>query len=113
MKTTIDVNGHQIVIDVSEEAVSVSALKMGEEGEEEVVEEFTLDLVEGEEGEDFDDLEGDDDIKGFGDFDEEEDFDGEEDLEGEDLEGGEDFDEEDLEDETKLESYQSFIDKNK
>jgi hypothetical protein len=106
MKTTIELDGHNIVIDVTEETVSVSAVKLGEE-EEEVVEEFTLELVEGE-GEDF---EGDDDdIKGFGDFDEEEDFDelegGEE---GEDLEelDAEDFEE----DETKLESYQDFINK--
>ena len=113
MKTTIEVEGHEIVIDASEDSVSVSAVKLGgegEDGEQEVVEEFTLELGEG--GEDFEGgEEGDDEIQGFGEFDEEEDFEGGEEEEGE-------FDEDDLEDvededETKLESYDSFIRKGK
>ena len=59
MKTTIEVNGYQIVVEELEGWVSVSALK-----DEEVVEEFTLEseeTVEGEEmhafGEEEDDFE--------------------------------------------------------
>jgi len=108
MKTTIEVQGHQIVVDATEDSVSVSAIKLGgEEGEEEVVEEFTLELGEGVE--DFEDEEeGDDEVQGFGEFSEEEDFEDEE----EEVE----FDEDDLEEgenETKLESYDSFIKKSR
>lgn len=107
MKTTIEVEGHNIVIDVTEETVSVSAVKLGEE-EGEVVEEFTVELTEGEEGE-FDEEGDGEDIKGFGDFEEEGDFD---ELEGGDEEGLEEVEDEDFdEDETKLESYQDFIEK--
>ena len=113
MKTTIEMNGYQIVIEETEGTISVSAVK-----DEEVVEEFTLELEEG----------GDDDLQAFGD--EEDDFEGGE----EDLEGGEDFGDEDLdsdddyegseedyndeaeddvEEEGKLESFNTFVRKRK
>jgi len=110
MKTTIEMNGYQIVVEETEGSISVSALK-----DEEVVEEFTLELEE----------EGDEDLHAFDAEEEgEEDFEGEEDLEGgEDLgdgddeyEGGEENytdDSEDVEEGGKLESFNTFVRKRK
>lgn len=101
MKTTIELQGFEIVIEESEDGVSVSALKEGE-----VVEEFTLESEEGEGAED--------DVKGFEDFgDEEADFD-DEDMP--DDESDEDMPEEDEDapaDDAQLESFQSFLNKSK
>ena len=113
MVTKVEVNGYEIVIEEKEGVISVSALK-----DEEVVEEFELETEEGQGFDDEDSEEGDD-VQGFDEFgqDEEEDFDSEEDEDfGQDEE--EDFDsEEDDEDEddveSKLESFQSFINKRK
>lgn len=106
MKTTIEIKGYQIVIDESEEAVVVTAVK-----DEETIEEFSLDLTEGSE-----ESEGEEDIRSFDDFGgEEEDFGGEEsqdDDEDEIQDEIQDEDDED-EDESALESFQSFINKKK
>ncbi len=97
MKTTIEAGGYVIEISEQENGVVVSATKDGE-----MVEEFTLDLesveLEGGEVESTEEF-TEDDFEGG-----EEDFDGEE---------SEDEDEDEDEDEVKLESFTSFIKKNK
>ena len=111
MKTKVEIGAYEIEIEELEGVISVKATKDGEE-EEEVIEQFEITMEE-EGGElDGEALEGEEDVKGFDDFAQEEDFEGEEAPEGgeEDFEGGEEnFEEE--EDETKLESFQSFINK--
>jgi hypothetical protein len=129
MKTTIEVNGYEIVIEETEGIVSVKAMQ-----DDEVVEEFQL---ESEGSEDFD---SDDDMKDFDDFEgeEEEDFDDDmesddDDMESDDMESDDDMEddmesdddddmEDDMEDDTeemedsegpKLESFQSFLKKRK
>jgi hypothetical protein len=96
MKTKVEINGYEIVIEEKDGLISVSATK-----DEEVVEEFEIETEEGQ----FNDEEGED-VQGFDEFgqDEEEDFEGDEDSE---FEGEED------ENEVKLESFQSFINKRK
>jgi hypothetical protein len=104
MKTTIEIKGYQIVIDETEEMVTVTAIK-----DEETVEEFSLELTEGEEGEE---SQGEEGIRSFDDFGgEEEDFDGEESQDDEESQDEEEEEEE--ESENKLESFQSFINKKK
>ena len=104
MKTTIEIKGYQIVIDETEELVTVTAIK-----DDETVEEFSLELTEGEEGEE---AQGEEGIRSFDDFGgEEEDFGGEE-SQDED-ESQEEEEEEEEESENKLESFQSFINKKK
>lgn len=113
MKTTIEVNGYEIVIEETDGMVSVSAMK-----DDEIVEEFQLESdSESFEGgdddmdsdvKDFDDFEGDDDsFEG----EEEEDFEPEMD----DDESEEESEEEESEEESegKLESFQSFLKKRK
>ena len=108
MKTTVEVNGYEIVIEEKDGLVTVSAIK-----EDEVVEEFELETEAGEEtGQD------DEEVQGFDSFgqDEEEDFEDEEDEnedENEDLEDEEEFESDEEENEVKLESFQSFINKRK
>ena len=111
MKTTIEINGYQILISEEEGKVMVSATK-----DDEVVEEFTLE-TEGSEGaedmEEFGSEEGEE-MMPFG-GEEEEDFGGEED-EDEYEEEGEEFEEdedEEEEEESKLESFQSFVKRRK
>jgi hypothetical protein len=102
MKTTIEIKGYQIVIDETEELVTVTAMK-----DDETVEEFTLELTEGEEAQ------GEEGIRSFDDFGgEEEDFDGEESQEEEELQDEIEEDEEDMNG-SALESFQSFINKKK
>lgn len=98
MKTTVEINGYLIVIEESEGNISVSATK-----DEEVVEEFTIELEESQEGES-------DDVQGFGEFgqEEEEDFGQEEEDEDEDDFGQNEEEEEEM---GQLESFQSFINK--
>jgi hypothetical protein len=124
MKTTIEINGYQILISEEKGKVIVSATK-----DDDVVEEFTLELEEqknmkdsdiedekmipfdGEEEEDFDEeYEDDEDEDEYGDEDDDEDNDEDDD---EDEYGDEDDDEDDDEDEGKLESFRSFIKKRK
>jgi Spy/CpxP family protein refolding chaperone len=102
MKTTIEVKGYTIVIEEMEEMVQVSAMM-----DEEVVEEFTLEPMEGGEGEE--------DLKGFQDFEEEDDFEDDmEDMEEDEMEEMEEDEmEEDEEMEGALESFQTFINKPK
>lgn len=98
MVTKVEINGYEITIEEMEGVISVKAEK-----DEEIIEEFTIETEEGEEGED---------VKGFGEFgDEEEDFGGEESQEeDEDELQGEEEDEDDNE-RPALESFQSFINK--
>ena len=103
MKTTVEVNGYEIVIEEKDGLVTVSAIK-----EDEVVEEFELETEAGEEaGQD------DEEVQGFDSFgqDEEEEFESDEDEEDEDEDLEDENDEE--ENEVKLESFQSFINKRK
>ena len=108
MKTTIEIKGYQIVIDETEELVTVTAMK-----DDETVEEFSLELTEGEEAQ------GEDDIRSFDDFGgEEEDFGGEEAQDEDEIQDElqdeiQDELEEEEESENKLESFQSFINKKK
>lgn len=96
MKTTIEIKGYQIVIDETEEMVTVTAMM-----DDETVEEFSLELTEGEEAQ------GEEGIRSFDDFGgEEEDFDGEESQDDDESQDEE-------ESENKLESFQSFINKKK
>lgn len=92
MKTTIEVNGYQIVIDETAEAISVTATK-----DDETIEEFTLEIGE----------------EGSIDAQEETDFpqdlpQGEEEIE---TPAGDEDD--DLEDEPKIESYAAFLERKK
>jgi len=108
MKTTIEINGYEVVIEETEGVLTVKAQK-----DEETIEEFEIDTTEEGEGEG---------VQAFGeDEEDEEDFEDGEDFEDED---GEDFGDEDFEDEdgeepvqdeeeTKLESFNSFIKKRK
>ena len=96
MKTTVEVNGYEIVIEEKDGLVTVSAMK-----DDEVVEEFELETEAGEAGQD------DEDVQDFDSFgqDEEEDF--------EDEDEDSEFEDEDNENGAKLESFQSFINKRK
>lgn len=115
MKTTIEVKDYQIVIEETENEISVTAIK-----DDETMEEFTLNL--GEESEGLGDEESDDDVKSFdefGDEDEEEDFENPSEKEGEEESDHDDDDDEDDDDDNHeekeekepmaLESFQSFI----
>ena len=112
MKTKVEVNGYEIVIEEKDGMISVSAMK-----DDEIVEEFELETEEGQgDDEDF----CDEDVQGFDEFgqDEEDDFDSEEDEdfgqgqdEDEDEDFGQDEDEDEDDEESKLESFQSFINK--
>jgi len=102
MKTTIEIKGYQIVIDETEELVTVTAMK-----DDETVEEFSLELTEGEEAQ------GEEGIRSFDDFGgEEEDFGGEE-AQDEIQDELQDEEEEDDNEGRALESFQSFINKKK
>ena len=120
MKTKVEINGYEIEIEEMEGRISVKA-----EFDGEVIEEFSIDTEEAQEGEESEgeesegeESEGGEGIKSFGDFGgEEEDFAGEEAPEGledeiQDDEEGDDDDEEE-ENGSALESFQSFINKKK
>lgn len=103
MKTTVEINGYLITIEEVDGNITVAASK-----DEEIVEEFTIEVEEGQEGE-----EGD--VQGFGEFgqDEEDDF-GQDDEEGDDEDDfGQDEEEEEGEEMSQLESFQAFINKKK
>jgi hypothetical protein len=105
MKTTIEIQGYEIVIEENEGLISVSALKEGE-----VVEEFELEASDDEAG-----FEGEEE----GDFDAAQELgeeEGEEEAQEEFEEGeeeGEEEAQEEFEEEGKLESFNSFIRKRK
>ena len=114
MKTKVEIEGYEIEIELDNGVISVKAEK-----DDEVVEEFTINIEESQDGEESQDSE---DVQGFDEFAQEEDFEGEE-FEGEedmqDMQDEEDDDdmqdeEDDDEDIPKaLESFQSFINKRK
>jgi hypothetical protein len=115
MKTKVEINGYEIEIEEMDGRIVVKATKENEDGEDEVIEEFTLDGEgeEGEEGESGEDVQGFEEFEGGeeeGDFEE-----GEGDFDGEGIEDLEDLEEfeDDSEDEVKLESFQSFVNKRK
>ena len=120
MKTTIEVNGYEIVIQEADGMISVSAMKDGE-----IMEEFELESGAQSQGEDMEDMEMDDEgeMKDFDEFgqdeEEEEDFEGQDEEEGDDDDNDDDNDEEEFEEEEeeesegKLESFQSFLKKRK
>lgn len=97
MKTKVEINGYEITIEEKDGLISVTATF-----EEEVVEEFQIEMEEGQNNE-----EGQEDVQGFDEFgqDEEEDFGQDDEEEGQD--------DEEEEEEGKLESFQSFISKKK
>jgi len=102
MKTKVEINGYEIEIEERDGLISVTATF-----EDEVVEEFQIEMEEGQEGE-----EGQEDVQGFDEFgqEEEEDFGQDEEEEGQE---DEEEDEKEEELEGKLESFQSFINKKK
>ncbi len=109
MKTKVEIEGYEIEIEFINGVISVKAEK-----DDEVVEEFSIEVEEGQ-GQSQD--EDEDEVQGFGEYgqDEEEDFGQDEEEGGEDFEGEMD-EEEDEEDEEggeapALESFQSFINK--
>jgi hypothetical protein len=104
MKTTIEIKGYQIVINETEELVTVTAMK-----DDETVEEFSLELTEGEEAQ------GEEGIRSFDDFGgEEEDFGGEESQDEIQDEIQDELEEDEDDNEGRaLESFQSFINKKK
>lgn len=98
MKTKVEIAGYEIEIEEKDGLIIVKAEK-----DEEIVEEFTIETGEFDgdgQGQD------DDEVQGFGEF-------GGDSDEEEDFEGGEEFEDEDGDDEPKLESFQSFVNKNK
>ena len=117
MKTTIEVNGFEIVISEENGVISVSAMKDGE-----MMEEFEIQTEETEGGEDM----SDDDMSDFEEFgsEEEEDFEGQDEDESQDDDEEESQDDDEDEEESqdgeesqdeeelgKLESFQSFFNK--
>lgn len=99
MKTTIEINGFEIVISEQEGAVVVSAIKG-----DETVEEFTLEIEDAQDGSD---AQGSEDLENFaqeeGDFSQAQ---AQAQLQGQSQPQGD-------EDEVKLESFNSFIGKRK
>jgi len=111
MKTTIEINGHEIVIEENDGLITVSAMKDGE-----VMEEFE---IGSEEKEEETAVTGEESLQDFEDFEEEEDAEKEEmgEKEEEDFEEEQEEKEEEEENEEenegKLESFQSFLKKRK
>jgi hypothetical protein len=96
MKTKVEIAGYEIEIEEKDGLIMVKAEK-----DEEIVEEFTIETEEFE-GQGEGQGQDDDEVQGFGEFG------GDNEEEG-DFEGGEEFEDED---EPKLESFQSFVNKN-
>ena len=102
MKTTIEVKDYLIVIEETENEITVTATK-----DDDTIEEFSLEIGEVKKPQD-----EDEDIKSFDDFDEEDDFDDEmKDKDEEDKMEDEENEDEENEDkkEIKLESFQAFM----
>jgi hypothetical protein len=116
MKTTIEINGYEIVIEEIDGLISVSAVK-----DEEVIEEFEIQSgaqsqvedEESESGEEFDGGEEVQDFEEFGSEDSEENEDSEEDQDSDDDDDDENEEENEEKNESKLESFQSFLKKRK
>lgn len=117
MKTSVEISGYTISIEETEGVISVNAVK-----DDEVVEEFTIEIEEGQGDFESQGEEGED-VRPFGEYGEEEDFEGEGDesqsddefdSDEENMGQMEDEDEDEDEDEEEgkaLESFQSFINK--
>ena len=100
MKTTVEINGYFIDVEEKDGVISVTATF-----EDEVIEEFSIEVEEGQEGQEGqDDVQ--DEVQGFDEFDQEE----EEDFGQEEEDDDEDENEKV---EGQLESFQSFINKKK
>jgi hypothetical protein len=118
MKTTIEINGFEIVIEETDGLITVSAMQ-----DEETIEEFEIqtgaqsdDEGEGDEVQDFGDFEdeGGEESDDMDDMDDMESFGGEEEEEDLDDDSEEEEEEEDDEEgEGKLESFKSFLKKRK
>ena len=107
MKTSVEINGYVISIEELEGVISVNATK-----DEEVIEEFTIEIEEGEEGEESDN----DEVQGFGQFGQEEEDFGQEESQEDDEDEDEDESQEEEDEkrvEGQLESFQSFLKKKK
>ena len=113
MKTTIEINGFEIVIEETDGLITVSAIQ-----DEETIEEFEIQTgaqsdeedSDGEEVQDFGDFEdGEEESDDMDDMDDMESFGGEE--EEEDLDDDSEEEEEEEEEEGKLESFKSFFNK--
>ena len=96
MKTTVEINGYFIDVEEKDGVISVTATF-----EDEVVEEFSIEIEESQEGQD---EESQEDVQGFGEFGQDED-------EEEDFEDEDEDEKEDEKVEGQLESFQSFINK--
>ena len=119
MKTTIEINGYEIVIEEIDGLISVSAVK-----DEEVIEEFEIQSGAQSQGDDFgDETQGDEEEFGGEEVQDFEEFGGDEseaqedDDDDDESETQEDDEENELEgegeekNESKLESFQSFLKK--
>lgn len=97
MKTKVEIEGYDIEVEFENGVISVKAEK-----DDEVVEEFTIQIEESQE-----EVQDSEEIQGF------EEFEGEDDFEGEEFEGDETEVQEEEETQGALESFQSFINKRK
>ena len=107
MKTTIEINGYEIVIEEIDGLISVSAVK-----DEEVIEEFEIQSGAQSQGDDFgDETQGDEEEFGGEEVQDFEEFGGDESEAQEDDEENELEEEGEEKNESKLESFQSFLKK--
>jgi len=116
MKTTIEINGYEIVIEEIDGTISVSAVK-----DEEVIEEFEIQAEgesQGDDSEESQDFDGDE-VQDFGEFGSEEGESQDEFEESDEDESQDEFEEsdedesQDEEDGRSLESFNSFLKKRK
>ena len=113
MKTTIEVNGHEIIIEEIDGVISVSALKDGD-----VIEEFEITTDESSNTDEDESFPGKEEVQDFEEFEEEDEDENEEDgsmsMKEDDMEEEEEeMEEEDESEERKLESFNSFLKKRK
>ena len=105
MKTKVEIAGYEIEIEEKDGLIIVKAEK-----DEEIVEEFTIETEEFEGEEGAQGAQEDDEVQGFDEFEGGAQEEGDFDEEGAQAQAeGEEFDDE----EPKLESFQSFVNKNK
>jgi hypothetical protein len=105
MKTKVEIEGYEIEIELDNGVISVKAEK-----EDEIIEEFTINIEEKESQDDVDSSE----VQGFDDFEEEEDdFEGEGAQDDEEIQGSEEIQDEEDMPKGALESFQSFINRRK
>ncbi len=104
MKTKVEIEGYEIEIELDNGVISVKAEK-----EDEIIEEFTINIEEKESQDDVDSSE----VQGFDDFEEEDDFEGEGAQDDEEIQGSEEIQDEEDMPKGALESFQSFINRRK